>query len=273
MSKLTRIALHGAPRSGTSWLGEVLNSAPQVAYRYQPLFSYAFKDFLTPESGTAEIDRFFEAIAASDDDFLLQTGQRDNGHMPRFRKSETTHIVYKEVRYHHLPEMILRRTLDVKFVFLVRDPRAVMASWLRAGREFRHDLGWDVLSEWRAAPSKNEGRSEEFYGFDKWKESTNTFLDLAARYPRRARLVWYSDLLATPETSIAGLFRFCDLPLCDQSRDFISGRMRGAQDSDYSVFRAHRRRDDAWRANLPEIIRESIETELAHTTLSRFLEG
>ena len=272
MTKLTRIALHGAPRSGTSWLGEVLNSAPQLAYRYQPLFSYAFKDALTPDSTAGEIDTFFDEIAASQDDFLLQTAQRESGHMPQFSKTTSTHVAYKEVRYHHLPAVILRRNPDVKFVFILRDPRAVIASWLGAGREFRHDLGWDVVREWRAAPSKNQGRPEEFYGFEKWKDSATIFLDLAARHPQRVRLVWYSDLLASPEESTEELFRFCDLPVGDQTRDFVTGKISGARDSDYSVFRAPRRRDDTWRAHLPKTIRESIETELADTTLSRFLE-
>ena len=43
---MKRIAIHSAPRSGSSWLGQILNSSPKVCFRFQPLFSYAFKDYL-----------------------------------------------------------------------------------------------------------------------------------------------------------------------------------------------------------------------------------
>ena len=45
MAAMRHLALFGCPRSGTSWLGQIFNSAPDVAYRYQPLFSYEFKDW------------------------------------------------------------------------------------------------------------------------------------------------------------------------------------------------------------------------------------
>ena len=43
---MKRIAIHSVPRSGSSWLGQILNSSLKVCFRFQPLFSYAFKDYL-----------------------------------------------------------------------------------------------------------------------------------------------------------------------------------------------------------------------------------
>ncbi len=43
MSDLPIIGLHGAPRSGTTWIGQIFNSAPQVAFRFQPFFAHAFR--------------------------------------------------------------------------------------------------------------------------------------------------------------------------------------------------------------------------------------
>ena len=37
---MKNVAIFGVPRSGTSWLGQIFNSSPMVAYRFQPLFSY-----------------------------------------------------------------------------------------------------------------------------------------------------------------------------------------------------------------------------------------
>ena len=40
------ILITGVARSGTSWIGQIIDSSPEVVYRFQPLFSYAFKGFL-----------------------------------------------------------------------------------------------------------------------------------------------------------------------------------------------------------------------------------
>ena len=38
------IAIFGMPRSGTSFLGQILDSSPSVAYRLEPIFSYKLKN-------------------------------------------------------------------------------------------------------------------------------------------------------------------------------------------------------------------------------------
>ena len=52
------VAIHGAPRSGTTWLGQIFNASPRTQYRYQPLFSYRFKGQLQPTSSASEVARF-----------------------------------------------------------------------------------------------------------------------------------------------------------------------------------------------------------------------
>ena len=103
---MKRVAIHAVPRSGSSWLGQILNSSEKVCYRFQPLFSYAFKDFLNEHSTKKEILTFFDKITRSNDNFLLQTDKINSGEYPIFRKEENfAHVVYKEVRYHHILEI------------------------------------------------------------------------------------------------------------------------------------------------------------------------
>ena len=70
--KISKIAIHSAPRSGSSWLGSIFDSHPEVAYRFQPLFSYTHKDQLNESSSLNEINDFFEDILKSKDEFILQ---------------------------------------------------------------------------------------------------------------------------------------------------------------------------------------------------------
>ena len=102
------IGVHGAPRSGKSWLGQLFNSSEHVAYRYQPLFSYAFKDRLDTRSSASEISSFFSDLLHTEDDFVLQRGSSSvAGYERTFPKEAITHIVYKAVRYHHLITQVL----------------------------------------------------------------------------------------------------------------------------------------------------------------------
>ncbi len=250
-----RIAIHSVPRSGSSWLGQIFNSSPTVVYKYQPLFSYAFKGALSPHSSRGEILQFFEAIAARSDDFLDQTEAVRSGIYPQFEKSEPrTHIVYKEVRYHHLLDNLLSQDESLRVVGLVRNPLAVLASWKQAPKEFKPE--WDFLAEWRGAPSKNQGRPEEFYGFDKWLEVAESFRALAARFPDQFRLIRYHELLTEPAATVQSLFDWCEIPWNSQTEEFLQTSRGEDRRDTYSVYNS-KQSDDAWRNELAdEIIRE-----------------
>ncbi len=266
------IALHGVPRSGTTWLAEIFNSVPEVCYRHQPLFSYAFKGFLSEHSTREEIDCFFRVLRKTQDSYVLQVEERAQGIVPDFPKGAPTHLVYKEVRYHHILPNLLARDDRLKAVLVVRDPRGAVASFLDAPREFRRDLGWQVEEEWRFAPKKNLDRPEDFFGFEKWKEAAGIFLALAAQYPERVRIVGYSDLLRRPEEVVRELFAFCALEFGAQTRAFLSGRISGNPQGAYSVFRSARASDDKWRQSLPDFIAAEIRADLADGPLAQFLD-
>ena len=270
MTDLQRIAIHGAPRSGTTWLGEILNSNEHVVYKYQPLFSYAFKSFLDEQSSAQDIGRFFAGIATTADDFLDQSAQRLRGDLPTFHKTDLTHIVYKEVRYHHILPNLLARS-DAKLVALVRNPLAVMASWLAAPREFRRDLGWVFEDEWRTAPAKNAGRLEEFYGFDKWMESTRLFHALAAQYPQRVQVLAYSELLADPVAVTRRLCDFAGLIFTAQMQQFLQSSRSETKADTYAVYRS-KRRDDGWKTTLDDSIVAAIRSDLRGSDLACYLD-
>ncbi len=270
MTTLRRLAIHGAPRSGTTWLGEILNSNEHVIYKYQPLFSYAFKSYLDENAPAERIDTFFRALATTADPFLDQQVQRERGDLPLFAKTVPTHIAYKEVRYHHILPNLLQQDPSLRLIALVRNPLAVLASWQAAPREFRHDLGWVFADEWRTAPSKNAGRPEEFYGFDRWKASAWLFQSLAARYPERVQVVAYSALLADPEAVTRKLCVFAGLAYTGQMQQFLQSSRGETRADAYSVYR-ERQRDDGWKTTLDDSIVAAIQADLAGSDLAGYL--
>ena len=267
---LVPIAVHGVPRSGTSWLGEILNSSPSTIYKFQPLFSYSFKSFLGPASKEGEIQDFFRRISVARDDFLDQSERRASGSLPTFVKATPTHLVYKEVRYHHILPNLLERCAALRLVAVIRNPLAVINSWLRAPREFRADLGWRPLDEWRTAPSKNQNRPEEFFGFEKWKEAARLFLALEHKHPSRVVVVDYADLMASKLETVRRIFGCCGLEVTPQTEDFLARSASHDVDDPYSVYRS--RPDDAgWSEHLDPVIAGAIADDLRGDDLERFL--
>lgn len=149
-----RIAIHSVPRSGSTWLGAIFDSHPNVKYAYQPLFSYAFKNYLNADATKQNILSFFQKLEESDDAFINQDETKKAGIVPEFNKMAINAIAYKEVRYHHILENALRVDSELKVVGLIRNPMATIYSWYKAPKEFRPDLGWKLNDEWRFAPKK-----------------------------------------------------------------------------------------------------------------------
>jgi len=236
---MKQIALHSVPRSGSSWIGQILNSSPIVNYKFQPLFSYEFKDYLDKNSTKDRINNFFNKIARNNSDFLIQKEKVDSGFYPVFKKNKRyTHIVYKEVRYHHIVKNMLDKTdNNLLLIGIVRNPFAVINSFLLAPREFRNDLGWDKYKEWQYADSKNQGKKEEFFGFEKWKEIYFLFDDLKKIYANRFFLIDYDKILFDTVKEVKKLFKFCGIKYSTQTDDFINkSRLINSKDV-YSVYK------------------------------------
>ena len=264
------VAIYGVPRSGTSWLGQIFNSSPWVAYRFQPLFSYVFKDRLNEDSSLEEIDKFFDDLLNTNDDFVLQRGKaRISKTEIEFKKKENiTHLVYKEVRYHHILRNLLEQKKDIKIIGIVRHPCAVINSWLKAPKEFKKE--WDPINEWRYAPSKNQGKKEEFNGFEKWMEVAEMFLELRDRYPEQFYLFRYSDLHKEPILTAKKLFEFCSLEFEEQTYKFILDSTQNDVDDPYGVFRKNYD-DKKWEVELIPEISKTIIDITEETKLSHFL--
>ena len=269
---MKKIAIHSVPRSGSSWIGQIFNSSQDVNFKFQPLFSYAFKDYLNQSSSLKDINTFFEQIAKSDDPFLLQQDKIDKGIYPIFQKGDqATHIVYKEVRYHHVLENMLKADPDVIVIGIVRNPHAVINSFLNAPREFRKDLGWDELSEWQYAKKKNLDRPEEFFGYEKWKEAALLFKKLKEQYPDRFYLVKYDNLLLNTLNEVERVFKLCDITMSEQTKSFLKKSTQENQGDTYSVYK-QKTTDDSWRHKLNPIIIDTISKDLQNNDLEEYLD-
>lgn len=270
MSNKIKIGIHGIPRSGTSWLGQIINSSPNVIYKFQPLFSYELKGFLNEKSSAEEINGFFNALETTSSDFLNQAEGIKKGIVPVFKKNNPTHIAYKEVRYHHVLDNMLAKVPDIKAIGIIRNPLSAINSWLNSPKEFRKDLGWVEKEEWRYAKLKNQNKPEEFYGFEKWKEVAEMFEILSKQYESRFYLLKYDSLLTEPQEEVKNIFEFCELEMTYQTEEFVK-LSRGSNKKDtYSVFNS-KSSDDERANSLDAEIAEEIINDLKGTALEKYI--
>jgi len=266
---MNRLAIHSAPRSGSSWLGYLVDAHPNIIYKFQPLFSYELKGFLDDESSKDRIDEFFRNLRITESDFLDQSREKEKGIVPSSTKNDTKLIAYKEVRYHHILPNLLEKDKQLRLIGLVRDPRAVLYSWWKAPREFDQS-NWTLKEEWNLAEKKNQSEIENFYGYQKWKESAELFLKLKEKHPDQVRVLKYSNLLENTLVEMENLMYFCGLNLHQQQVDFINQSKQHHSQDAYAVYKV-KSNDKSWKLKLPEEIVITIEEDLHNTQLSEFL--
>ena len=262
------VYIAGVARSGTSWLGQVFNSSPEVVFRFQPLFAYEFKGRVNEESTREEYERLFADMALADTPFLTQSDKQASGEYPRFEKHGTPRtLVFKENRYQSVVGPMLRRVPTLKGIGITRHPCAVLNSWRKNAKEF--PPGSDIRSEWRFGNCKNKG-NEDYFGYYKWKEVAHLYLDLQDRFPDRFRSIRYEDAVRDPLAVIPELFAFCGIAYEEQTQRFLHESTQARADSYYSVYK-DKSVADRWREELDPWIIEEIMDDLKGTRLEAFV--
>ena len=262
------IYIAGVARSGTSWIGQVFNSCPRVAYRFQPFFSYEFKGRLHEDSGCDDFRQVFHEMLQADTPFLTQADKVASGQYPSFAKIAAPDIlVFKENRYQSLVPQALRKAPELGLLAVVRNPCAVLNSWRKNHKEF--PPGSDFAREWRHGMCKNSG-PQDCFGYYRWKEAANQYLDLEAQHPGRVLLLRYEDAVADPGSVFRDAFAFFGLPFLEQTTAFLADSTSAHSDNYYAVYK-DASVADKWKEEIEPAIAEEIHADLSGTRLARFL--
>jgi hypothetical protein len=262
------IYIAGVARSGTSWLGQLVNSSPLVRFRFQPLFSYEFKGRITEDSEAGEYSTFLNDLYTTETEFLVQNEKVRSGEYPNFGKADhQPFLAFKENRYQSVIEPMLRKVPRMKLLSIVRNPCAVLHSWSKNPKEF--PPGSVLRDEWRFGNCKNKG-NEDYFGYYKWKEVSNLYLDLQQQFPGRAMVINYQELVQNPESQTSAIFKFLGLPLLHQTTDFLNASTHNHNDSYYSVYKKPGS-VDSWKKEFDPYIASEILHDLRGTRLEQFL--
>lgn len=265
---LRKLLITGMPRSGTSWLGQIVNSNPTVLFRTEPLFSYRFKNVINSNSNCFAVNSFIDNLLNVDDDFMLQKDNVRKGTYPVFEKDAPDTLAFKTTRHFELIEKYIECVNSLRVIVIIRDPRGTINSWIKSDREFHHK-GCMVKADWKSGKCRKSGVGE-YWGFNDWLDSTMQFLELKKKY-NNVHLIKYSDLVVHTESSVSKLFNDVDLTFTEQTRKFISLSKTKHDDDPYSVFK----NSDvlySWKSELIHDIAEEIVETVHDYGLSRYLD-
>jgi hypothetical protein len=262
-------AITGMPRSGTSWIGQIVDSSPEVRYKMSPLFSYEFKNRIREGATRKDWEKVLRGAYRSENDFMNQTTRRRAGEYPTFAIKQTNPplLVIKYNRFQNLTEEMLDLLPEMKLLAVVRHPCGAVHSWLTAPKEFPPDA--DPLVHWRSGAAKKSCYGD-FFGFDDWCWVTRLHVRLAAERAEQVRLVRYETFVEDAERQTRELFDWLGLQYTEQTESFLQQSQTTSVPGDYSVFRSPLVKE-RWRSELQPEIRDAIFSELEGTDLARFL--
>lgn len=259
-------ALFGSGRSGSSWLGALVNSHPEVAFRYEPfhrlkdvpriaearrvLESQALDDTaletvyggLLPSTCLAEPPPFFPKTNA------LRLGRSwvwhaakavapvENVYRTFYTPRGRPPLVFKEVTLEPMMANILQRS-TMRCLYLVRHPGAVVASQLRgqASKVMPPPDGavrgmlerLGGSAQQRFLPKLAELSDCQKHAL-LWRSQVELGLTAVKDNPR-AMLLLYENLVTDTLGCVERVFRHFGLEPAEQTREFISVSTSGSQ--------------------------------------------
>ncbi|MGE6650120.1 sulfotransferase [Shewanella colwelliana] len=144
---------------------------------------------------------------------------------------------------------------DARFIFLVRDPKENVSSIMQAWRSQRFRTypglpGWN--GDWSLLLPKGwqklKGAPLESVATFQWQQANETIMQsLTKLAPERWQLMSYHELIASPQTAIAKLTQFCDIPFDDALQDLCRGPLP------FSRYTVSKPAPNKWVSNFGEI--------------------
>ena len=225
---------------------------------------------MTADDNTEAWNDFFGRVYTTRDDFMDQVYLSKDGLLPIFHKKDELPqtLLIKSNRYHHLSSILLERVPNLRMIALVRNPLAVINSWIHNPAEFPADA--EPLKEWRSGSCRKTGIGE-YWGFDDWKLVTAMHLQLQEEYPDRFFLYRYEDITRDPYAQARKMFSQVGIQYSDEVGGFIRSSVSNHIDHPRSVYKKNHD-IDAWKNQLNPLIIREILNDLADSRLAKYIE-
>jgi hypothetical protein len=245
---LQPIFIFSLPRSGSTLVQHVLAASDQVCTAPEPWLLLPYLYSLRTSGHCAEYDEgpavmalreFVEAMPNGLDDYRAELSAFITRLYERVAGPGATYFVDKTPRYYFVIDDLIDLFPQAKFIFLWRNPLAILAS---------------IVETWgRGKWSIGRWESDLFVGVDRLVQARRAYRGCSYS-------VRYEDLLTEPDTSWPDLFAFLDLPFDPEYLTIGDGsRLRG-QMGDKGGYYAYGRLSsqplEKWKSTIANPIRK-----------------
>jgi hypothetical protein len=233
-SKKKRLMILGSPRSGTTWLAEIINSTGEYKYLFEPFHGGKVKEwkglgfyptisaqdiYNQPKRHDALI-KIFEGDVDPKNSWVWEHGEQHKG---------AKHIMVKAVRAHYMTDAIQELFPDIKIIVILRKPVATIKSQIKS--EFPHPkrivdaekkiafVGQEKVDEFVAKCGKED---PALYAL-KWGIETRVCLDKLKGQPN-SYFIQYEDLRDSPVKYIQEMFDFAGIDKSAEKHAKLSER-------------------------------------------------
>jgi len=224
-------------RSGSTFLGDLLNHYKGTFYYFEPLHYYStIRDKSQVQNETSFLRSLYACdFSTNNVGFLNHVSQHSNKFLfenHNFRLWNSCHNLLPDnvmcfmpdyinricplypikliktvrIRVSSIEELLKDPAMDLKVIHLVRDPRGVYNS-RQSG----------VVKNW----CNNDECANPETGCQNLNKDIQAAFSLESRYPRKILLVRYEDLSMFPEETSKRMLKFLDLPYTEGVADFI----------------------------------------------------
>ena len=240
------------PRSGSSWVGDVLGAARNALYLREPMNQLHLKsggEETLIEFSADEVPQAYEEaarrIADADPHFPQGLGVVKNRRRWRMKRSREARVVVKEVNPLAIDWMLER--LQPRLIFVVRHPAAVALSFVK--------LGW-----WGGEAGEERERHDWTKYGARLAEVLNRSVDSIERW-RDSQVVQYEELCLSPVDGFRDLFDFAGLSWSEAlEQEVLTRSVGGDRANTYSTSRDSREVSTAWRSEITEDALRDLRT-------------
>ena len=241
------LLINGVPRSGTSAIGSMLGKGDNCAYRFQPLFSYKYRDKARNYKGVQGLSELVKELDTCKDSFI-QNGMVD-AKLNLSESNQTDIMIIKHVRYHeNLLEWLESKA--VKLLCVIRDPRACIYSQVSIPTEWGGSIS--DYPDWINAPHINHNEFE-YFGFSGWLRFCFLSEMLKLKFPDQVKILRYEDFNSDAYGSLQQIVDEFQLPISLQNAN-------KDKDKTSHTYGVSSRSDRNWKVSLDPEIRNDIET-------------
>lgn len=239
--------LSGIARSGTSWLGKIFASHPEVLYHFEPFNLVQERKnldgrlkfwTLLPELEKLKLaDKDEEAInkLAIPLDRFWDVRDRTLDRRPYFPQPQQPKLMAIKEDFTGVVEIC---AYFGQVIQIVRDPRAVLNSLINHTRFGRH-YGAKSVAE-------------------RWAEKNSRFLDLQQAQPDRFKVVKYEELCQRPIPVAQDLVEWAGLSFSKPVTNFLNASHSKHRPGHYEVYKNPTHTMNDWRLKLSPAIQEVV---------------